>query len=112
MLLGTLGASLSGNISAGKEVENRAGEIKKVAKQQKKTRLWKRNGFLMLPNTLTNFTIQKYQNEHRFNGVYSGYNLPKRHFTELKDEGYIINLDEYADIGTYWIALYIQNNEI
>ena len=30
----------------------------------------------MLPNPLTNFKIQKYQNEHRFNGVYSGYNLP------------------------------------
>ena len=66
----------------------------------------------MLPNPLTNFKIQKYQNEHRFNGVYSGYNLPMRCSTELKDEGYIINLDEHSAIETHWIALYVQNNEI
>ena len=24
---------------------------------------------------------------------------------------YVINLDEYADVGTYWIALYVLNNE-
>ena len=23
---------------------------------------------------------------------------------------YIINLDEYSDIGTHWVALYVQNN--
>ena len=32
----------------------------------------------MPPHSLTNFEIQKYyQNERRFNGVYSGNNLPK-----------------------------------
>ena len=37
---------------------------------------WKRWGFLMLPHSLTNFEIQKYyQNELRFNGVYSRDNM-------------------------------------
>ena len=35
-------------------------------------------------------------------------NLPKR----IKDGTYVINLDEYSDIGTPWIALYIKNNDI
>ena len=25
---------------------------------------------------------------------------------------YIINLDEYFDIGTHWIALYVENNNV
>ena len=46
---------------------------------------------------LTNFEIQKYyQNEPRFNEVYSRHNLPK-----IKDETYVINLCEYSDIGTH-----------
>ena len=32
-------------------------------------------------------------------------NLPK-----IKDEAYVINLGEYSDIRTHWVALYIQNN--
>ena len=60
----------------------------------------------MLPHLLTNFEIQKYyQNEPRFNGVCSRDNLPK-----MKDGAYIINLDEYSDIGTHWVALYMQND--
>ena len=56
----------------------------------------------MLPHPMTNFEIQKYyKNELRFNGVFSRNNLPKR-----IDGAYIINLDEYADVGTYWIALF------
>ena len=36
-------------------------------------------GFLMVPNPLTNFEIEKYyQDEPRFNGVYSRNNLPKK----------------------------------
>ena len=51
----------------------------------------------MLPHDLTNFEIQKYcQNEPRFNGVYSRNNL-----TEIKDGAYVINLDDYFDIGTH-----------
>ena len=52
---------------------------------------------------LTNFEIQKYyENETKFNGVYSRNNLSKK-----KDGAYIINLDEYESIGTHWIVLYV-----
>ena len=55
-----------------------------------------------------NFGIQKHdQNEPKFNGVYSRYNLPK-----IKDGAYVINLDEYEPIGTHWIALYVKNNDV
>ena len=60
---------------------------------------------------LTNFEIQKYyQNEPRFNGVYSRDNLPERSSTEVKDGSFVINLDEYSDIGTHWVALYISGD--
>ena len=66
-------------------------------------------GFLMLPHPLRNFEVQTYfQNEPRFNGVFSRYNLPKK----IKDGGCVINLDEYADIGTHWIDLFCNRNEI
>ena len=56
----------------------------------------------MPPHSLTNFEIQKYyQNEPRFNGVYSRDNLQK-----IKDGTYIINLNKYSDIRTHWISLY------
>ena len=64
---------------------------------------------LIPPNLLTNFEIKKYyKNEPRFNGVYSRDNLPKT----IKNGAYVINLDEYADAGTHWIALYVKNHEI
>ena len=60
-------------------------------------------------HSLTNFEIQKsHQDEHRFNGVYSRGNLPKK----IKDGAYVINLDEYADIGTHRIALHEADNEV
>ena len=59
----------------------------------------------MLPDPLTNFEIQKYyQNEHKFNSVYSREELPNK----IQDEAYVIYLDEYSDIGTHWIALYVK----
>ena len=55
-----------------------------------------------------NFEIQKYyKTEPRFNGIYSRDNLPK-----IKDEAYVINIDEYSDIGTHWVALYVQNSNV
>ena len=48
---------------------------------------------------------KNYQNEPRFNGVYFRDNLP-----EKKDDTYVINIDEYYDIGTQWIALYALSN--
>ena len=63
----------------------------------------------MPPHTLFNFEIQKYyKNEPRFNCVFSRNNLPKK----TKDGAYIINLDEYANVGTHWIALFCKKNEI
>ena len=49
-----------------------------------------------------------YENEPRFNGVYSRDNLPKI----IKNGAYVINLGEYADVGTHWIVLYVKNNEV
>ena len=31
---------------------------------------------------------------------------------KIKDGAYVINLDEYADTGTHWIALFCKKNEI
>ena len=69
----------------------------------------------MIPiHLLINFEIKKYyQNESRSTGVYSRDNLPKTMFqNEIKEGGYVINLDEYSDIGTHWIALYINSKTI
>ena len=63
----------------------------------------------MSPHLLTNFEIQKYfENEPRFNGAFPRNNFPKK----IKDETYVINLDECADVGTHWIALFCNRNEI
>ena len=85
MLLGTLGASLLGNSLTGANDVTRVGEgIKKKSD-------------LLIPfHPLTNFEISEYyENEPRFNGVYSRDNLP----ANIKKGAYVINLDEYEDAG-------------
>ena len=73
-------------------------EIKRVKKQQQKDKIKKQKGFLMPPHPLTNFEIQKYyQNE-----LYSRDNLQK-----IKDGAYVVNLDEYSDIGTLILHILI-----
>ena len=63
----------------------------------------------MPPHPLTNFEIQKYyQKEPRFNGNFSRNNLPKK----TMDVAYVINLDEYAGVGTHWFILFCNRNEI
>ena len=65
----------------------------------------------MTPHPLKNFIKlyqSYYQNEPRFIGVYSRDNLPDK----IKDGAYVINLDEYFDIGTHWIALYVNNKTV
>ena len=63
----------------------------------------------MPPHPLTNFEMQKYyKNESRFNGAFSRNNLPKK----IQDGAYVVNFDEYADIGIHWIALFCNRNEI
>ena len=73
---------------------------------------------MTLPHSLKNFVIQGYyQNEPRFNGVFSRDNLPntiKNGASETsrakrRERAYVINLDEYRDIGTHWMALYVNN---
>ena len=89
MLLGTLAASILGNTLAGKEVI-RAGER------------------VMPPRPLTSFEIKKYyQNEPKFDCVYSKNNL-----SITKDGAYIINLDKYESIGTRWIVLYVNTDNV
>ena len=62
----------------------------------------------MQPNILKSFEIQKYyQSQPKLNGVYSRNNLLK-----IKDRKYVINLDEYKSIGTHWVALYINDNNV
>ena len=60
----------------------------------------------MPPHPLTHFEIQKYyQNELKFNGVYSTNNLAK-----IKDGAHVINLDEHKSIGTHWTAFYVHGD--
>ena len=62
----------------------------------------------MPPHPLTNFEIQEYyQNEPKFNSVYSRNNLSK-----IKNGTYIINIYEYKSIGTHWIALHGNGNNV
>ena len=99
MLLGTLGASLTGNLLTGKGIyisgqgSARAGEgFMRIAERiyrsgQGTTRAGEgclragkliKKKALMLLYPLTNFEIHSYyKNESRFNGVYSRDNLPK-----------------------------------
>ena len=62
----------------------------------------------MPPDPLTNFEMQKYyQNEPKFNSVYSRNNLSK-----VRDREYIINFDQYESIGTHWRALYVNPENV
>ena len=56
---------------------------------------------------LTNFEIQKYQNEPRFNGAHSRNNLPK-----IEGGAYVINLDKCESTDTHWIALYVNGDNL
>ena len=52
--------------------------------------------------------MKYYENESRFNGVYSRDNLPNK----IKDGAYVLNLDEYSDISTHWVALWVNINSV
>ena len=112
MLLGTLGASLLGNLLTDGKGMMRAGEgivkagdgIVRAGKGSKK----KLN--LLLPfHPLTNIEISEYYvNEPRFNDVYSRNNLPNK----IKKGAYVINLDQYENTGTHWVSLFVKTNEV
>ena len=89
MLLGTLGASLLGNMLAGKGIV-RTGYWNKKGTEMLRACYGSKKNILIPPHPLTNFEIQKYcQNETRFNGVFSRDNLPNK----TKDGAYIISLE-------------------
>ena len=69
----------------------------------------KKNLNSLLPfHPLFNIEINEYyKNEPRFNGVYSRNNL----LNGVKKGTYVINLDEYENTGTHWIALFVKTNE-
>ena len=91
MLLGTLAASLLGNLLTGYGTL-RAGEGAIRAGQN-----------LNMAHPLTTFEIQKYYaKEAKFNGVYSRNNL-----SYIMAGAYDKNLDEYESTETHWIALYV-----
>ena len=61
------------------------------------------------PHPLTNFEIQAYyQNGPRINVVFRRDNLSNI----IKNGTYVINPDEYYDIGTHWVALYVNNKTV
>ena len=105
MLLGTLGANLLGNLlTSGKGIVRAGDGIVRAGKGSKK----KLNSLLPF-HPSTNIEISEYYaSESRFNGVYSRDNLPKI----TKKGAYIINLDEYENTGTHWIALFLKTNEV
>ena len=82
MLLGIFGASLLENMLTGKIIIRAGYEPK--GKGIIRAGYGSKNfnqGFLIPPHPLTNLEMQKYyQNEPRFNGVYSRDNLPKMQF--------------------------------
>ena len=103
MLLGTSGESLLGNLLSGKGAVRAGEEIVRACYGSSIKKA------LIPPHPLINFEIREYyENDPRFNGVYSIDDLPKT----IKYGAYVINLDEHADVGTHLIVLYVKNNEV
>ena len=106
MLLGTLGDSLLGDLLT-KYLSGRG--VIRAEEETIRTGYGTGYGTGFTPHPLTSFEIEVYyQNEPRFNGVYSRDNLPDK----IKDGAYVVNLDEYSDVGTHWIALYVNNKTV
>ena len=107
MLLDTIGASLLGDVLSkslsGKGIIRAGDGI--IRAGYGFLRVFLKKILTLPPHPLTNFEIQEYyQNEPRFNRVFSRDNLPSS-----INGAYVINLDEYHDIGTHWVALYANN---
>ena len=67
----------------------------------------------MAPHPSTNFEIQKYyHNKPNLAGLYLRNDLPKSLPKTMKDNAYVINLNEYKSIETHWIALYASGNNL
>ena len=112
ILLGILRASLLGNLLTGKGIMRagdgivRAGEGSVGSRAKGRGVEVKKTLNSLLPfHPLTNIEINEYyKNEPRFNGVYSGDNLPKK----IEKGAYVINLDEYENTGTHWVSLFVK----
>ena len=39
-------------------------------------------------------------------------NLMVFNLSKIKHRGYVVNLDEFKSVGTHWIALYVNGNNI
>ena len=76
-------------------------------KKNCKSWYWKIMGFLIPPHPLTTFEIQKYYKNDLMVFFQEIIYLKK-----IKVGAYVINVDEYADVGTHWIALFCNGNEI
>ena len=104
MLLGTLGASLLANLLTGGKCIMRVGDGIVRAGEGSGSKKEKLNSLLPF-HPLTNIEISEYYaNEPRFNGVYSRKNLPNK----VKKGAYVINLNEYKNTGTHWVALFVK----
>ena len=127
MLLGTVGASLLGNLlNSGKgSVASRAkgegimrageGSVASRTKGDGIVRAGEGSGskkktkFTVTFSSISNIEISEYyKNELRFNGVYSRNNLPNK----IKKGAYVINLDEYENTGTHWVSLFVKANKV
>ena len=97
VLSGALGASLSGNMLAAKRATTASQKGLGVNRRWR----WRSNSnelktsFLIAPYPLTSFKVEKYQNEPRFNGVYSRNHL---HNSKLKDGTHTCNKSWWVQI--------------
>ena len=64
--------------------------------------------FLIPPHHLTNL----YRNIIKMNQDLMEFFVEIIYLKKIKDGAYIINLDQYANVGTHWIALFCKKNEI
>ena len=100
MLLGTLGASLLGNLLTGQGLYRTGQGLYRTGQRLKKK---------LIPfHPLTNFEIMDYfKGLKGFNGVFSRNNLPK-----LKYGAYVINLDHSENTGTHWVVIYVKKDKV
>ena len=99
MLVGTLGASLLGNLLTGKRMYRIVQGMYRTGQGLKK----------LIPfHPLTNFEINDYFDGIKgFNRVFSRNNLPK-----LRNGAYVINLDHSKNTGTHWTVIFIKKNGV
>ena len=63
---------------------------------------------MTLSHPWANYEIQRYyQNEPKDDDVYSRNNLPI-----VKDDAYVINLNEYVNIRTHSVSIYVKDDQV